>query len=370
MNSSSEAKISIQCDNCGTKYRVQQSRFSEKVSKVKCTKCKAVFRIDELPAPSPQNSAQSDELESASKILTDAEKAYFEATRQKKEKMDISPESNLDSPKQEEAEEEPDSLISKDKETSEEPLFTKTDSKSLQGYESPIPAVSVTVSTDSSEDSGSTIASSQQSDDFSFQIPKSPLSLVEETVKPPGIYWGRKTVALLTFMVAFASLLGASIYLILKEPSLLNHLLNPAEFPVHFVGELESKQVENFTSRQTLFVVEGKLQNLLPTSDQVSWIQLKGLAFDENREIVETAVVYAGNVATEQEISSWSLEKIKNFYAHNSGRESANFKLNKNQIVPFQMIFFKSTNVVKNVTVRPISYVRRNKIEYIREQGQ
>ena len=370
MNLDSETKISIQCDNCGTKYRVHRLRFSEKVSKVKCTKCNSIFKIEEFPVQSPQDSVAFEEWQRTSTILADAEKACFEATRQKKDETKSSLGVNLHSVNQEKSDEESDSLFCKDKENSERFSFTKADSNSLQGSQSVTPAVSVTVPTHIFGNSESTITSSEQSHEFSYKMPESPLSLVEETVKPQGINWGRKSVALITLMVTFATLLGASIYLLLKEPFLLNHFFNPAEFPVHFVGELDSKQVENISNRQTLFVVEGKLQNLLPTSDQVSWVKLKGLAFDENREIIETAIVYAGNVATEQEISSWSLEKIKKFYTHNSGRESANFKLNKNQIVPFQMTFFESAKVVKNVTIRPVSYVRRNKIEYIRGSVQ
>ena len=366
MNSGPETKISIQCDNCGTKYRVHRSRFSEKVSKVKCTKCNAIFKIEEFPVQSPQDSAAFEELQRTSTILTDAEKACLEVTRQEKGETNGSLEGHSHSVHQEISDEEADSLFRNDKENSGSFSFTKADSNPLQGSQSVTPAVSVSVPTRISGNSASTNTSSELSHDFSFKMPESPLSVVEETVKPQGIDWGRKTVALMTLMVAFATLLGASIYLLLKEPFLLDYFFNPAEFPVHFVGELDSKQVENISNRQTLFVVEGKLQNLLPTSDQVSWIQLKGLAFDKNREIIETAVVYAGNVATEQEISSWSLEKIKNFYTYNSGRESANFKLNKNQVVPFQMTFFESAEVIKNVTIRPVSYVRRNKIEYIR----
>ncbi len=370
MISSSEAKISIRCDNCGTKYRVHESRFSEKVSKVKCTKCKTVFKFQKLPSASSQNSGESEELDASSCILSDAEKAYFEATGLKSGEKDVLPAINLESAKGDESPVEPGSSLAKGKKDYENSFVSNVNPESPKDSEAPTPSASSTVPAHISEDSETKITSSEQSRDFSFQFPESPLSLVEEIVKPPGINWGKKTIALLTFMVVFTALLVASIYLILKEPSLVDHLLNPREFPVHFGGELDSKQVRNFTSRQTLFVVEGKLRNLLPTSDQVGWIQLKGLAFDENRRITETSVVYAGNVLTEQEISSWSLEKIRDFYTYKSGRQSSNFKLNEKQEVPFQMIFFESANVVKNVTVRPISYIRQNKIEYIRAQGQ
>ncbi len=371
-----EAKVSIQCNNCGTKYRVKQSRLSDKVSKVKCTKCNSIFKIQGLAHtndPSPQNSGSQQSSEVPSSVLSDAEKAYFQAVEIVPGKTDDLPEIPLDEFEKNELFLAPDAPLSKQATTQESQKLPEVDPELMELSELPSSSSSPSQPANPADDKTNTSFASdpgvpEESDQSANPFPsqRSTLPIVEETPLDNSTNWGKLTVILLIFMVIFLGIAGAGAYLALKEPSLLNQIMNTAQHPVKFSGKLVNRRIKNFPSRQTLVVIEGKLQNLMPTSDQVSWIRLKGLAFDENRQILETSMVYAGNILTQKELSSMGLDKIKKFYKYNSGRNNSNFELKENQEVPFQIVFFDSANLLKNVTVTPVSYVRQDETIYVR----
>lgn len=349
-----EPKIPIQCTHCGTKYRVKASRL-EQTSKVKCTRCDNIFEASGQEArPFTQTEEES--------ILSDADKAYFEAITLDDE-PGIIPEIKLDLAETDDLFIDPANLSLKNSGDFQEPL-PPMDPELMDLSELPKNSPAKP-GTDTALDD----VAEMNPAEFSEQSHPHPLPIVEETTSGEGISWGRRTLWLFILLLLALGAVGGGIYVTLKEPSLINYLTRSPDLPVRFVGELESQRIQNATSRQTLFVVEGTLQNLLPTADQMSWIRLKGLAFDENRQIVETSIVYAGNVLSAEELESWSLEKIKQYYNYNSGRSDANFELEENQEVPFQILFFESSNILKNVVARPISYVRQDEIIYVRSGG-
>lgn len=349
-----EPKIPIQCTHCGTKYRVKESRL-EQTSKVKCTRCDNIFEASgQEDRPFTQTHEES--------ILSDADKAYFEAITLDDE-PGIIPEIKLDLAETDDLFIDPANLSLKNSEDFQEPL-SPMDPELMDLSELPKNSPAKP-GTDTALDD----VAEMNPAEFSEQSPSHPLPIVEETTGGEGISWGRRTFGLFIVLLAALGAVGGGIYVTLKEPSLINYLTRSPDLPVRFVGELESQRIQNVTSRQTLFVVEGTLQNLLPTADQMSWIRLKGLAFDENRQIVETSIVYAGNVLDAEELESWSLERIKQYYNYNNGRSDANFELEENQEIPFQIVFFEASNILKNVVARPISYVRQDEIIYVRAGG-
>ena len=351
-----ETKIPIQCPHCGTKYRVKASRLSQHTTQVKCTRCETVFEATRPPlSPLPQTDAP----QSQESILSDADRAYFEAITLDDEPQVI-PEIKLDLAETDDLFVDPATLSLKNKEEAPESL-PALDPELMALSELPQPARS---------DTASDLDDLAEINPPSFsESPTPPLPIVEETATAERSPWGRRAFILLMVLLGAFGAVGGGVYVSLKEPSLINYLIQSPDLPVRFVGELASQRIQNSTSRQTLFVVEGTLQNLLPTADQMSWIRLKGLAFDENRQIVETSIVYAGNVLDSEALSSWSLERIKQYYNYNNGRGNTNFELQKNQAVPFQIVFFEASNIVKNVVARPISYVRQDEIIYVRAGG-
>lgn len=373
---SEEPKIAIQCDQCGTKYRVKESRLSEKTTKVKCPKCETVFEVQKSVRQENATllgSVEAIASESQESLLSEAEKAYFEAITIDGEDSEIVPEIKLDLAETDDLFVDPTTLSLKDQQSLKAPSKPQIDSELMALSELPEPAAPPPLP-NLTEDIPPIFSDSQGTEpSFESSISSSsmsnPLPIVDETATTDGVNWGRKTAILLVIMFVFAGMVGAGIYLTLKEPSLLNYLVRSPNLPVRFVGELVSKRVKNFSSRQTLFVVEGTLQNLLPTTDQMSWIRLKGLAFDESRQIVETSIVYAGNILTAEELASWSLEKIKQYYDYNNGRNNSNFELEEYQEVSFQIVFFESANILKNVIARPVSYIRRDEIVYVKSEG-
>ncbi|MBF0280205.1 MAG: zinc-ribbon domain-containing protein [SAR324 cluster bacterium] len=377
-DAAAEPRISIQCDSCGTKYRVKQSRFSEKTSKVKCTKCESVFEIqNDKDVKLPEKSIPEDESNDqspTSSLLSDAEKAYFEAVTLDHEDTEVFPEFNLDFSEKEALFMNAASPLQKSRKVqSSTPPQLPVDQELMDLSELPDPSNPNSENPPLNEDVSSQFPSDLEEGMPQFEIPsslslrdRSTLPIVEEAPSEGEINWGRMTIKLLIFMVVFFGAAGSVAYLALKEPSTFSWFMKSPTAPIRFTVKLSSKEVQNFTSRQTLIVVEGKLQNLLPSEDQVSWLRLKGLAFDENRQVIETSIVYAGNILSTKELSSWSLEKIKKFYDYNSGRNNSNFELKEKQEVPFQIVFFDSANILKDASAKLVSYVSKNETVYVR----
>ncbi len=356
-----EAKVAIQCSHCGTKFRVKRSRL-EDVSKVKCSNCGHVFKIKIVP---PRKAASSTSEEQEKAILSSADKAYFEATHLGDEKNEEFSEMVLDDSDKEGLFMKPGAPLSKDQspQVNDVDLRLSKLSDTLNGSSAsrepqtdPLPPPEQFEPASSSDE---TTRPSQRS--------SSKLPIVEEEVDE-GINWGKMTVIVLLLLTAFLVVAGVGMYGVFNEPSILNKILGTPLHQVEFNEKkgLAIKRVKNIPSRQTLHVVNGELTNKFSTSDEVSWIQLKGLAFDENRQVVETSIVFAGNVLQEEELSTWSLEKIKKYYKFNSGKNNSNFNLKEGQVVPFQIVFYESANVLANVTTKIVSYVRRNNPVYVR----
>ena len=106
-------------------------------------------------------------------------------------------------------------------------------------------------------------------------------------------------------------------------------------------------------------------------------IQLKASAFDSENRIIESHFAYAGNVLTDEQLEKFSPLDIKAM-RHSDGLEILKSKgftstqeKNLNTVlqkkgIPFQLVFFKTVQNIKRTSVQIVSYVRNNKILFIR----
>ena len=138
--------------------------------------------------------------------------------------------------------------------------------------------------------------------------------------------------------------------------------------------------MENGYNRLPLLVVEGAIRDIFEDSEDVKKIQLKAFAFDSENRMIASHFTYAGNVLTDEQLEEFSpLDITAMRHSEDMGvlspsgftstqENSLNTGLQK-QGIPFQLVFFKSVQNIKRTSVQIVSYVRNNKIIFVRSPG-
>ena len=101
-------------------------------------------------------------------------------------------------------------------------------------------------------------------------------------------------------------------------------------------------------------------------SSNISSIRLKGLAFDDDQKILESQVVYAGVVLSHQELSEWSVSRIREQYKERYGRNEINRNLREGEELPFQVVFFEAGELFSKASAQIISYQRDGRDVFVR----
>ena len=178
--------------------------------------------------------------------------------------------------------------------------------------------------------------------------------------------------------VAGISFVGG--YLKIFDSSIFHHLTANNLHHLEFEGEFKARQVENGYNRLPLLIVEGSIRNSFEDSDNVKKIQLKAFAFDSENKMIASHFTYAGAVLTDEQLEELSPMDIKAM-RHSEDMEilsSSGFaSTQKNSLNPslqqqeihFQLVFFKSVQSIKRTSVQIVSYVRNNKIVFVRSPG-
>ena len=167
-------------------------------------------------------------------------------------------------------------------------------------------------------------------------------------------------------------------YLKIFDLAIFRQLASGNVHQLEFIGEFEARKVENGYNRLPLFVVEGSIRNTFFESDQVEKIQLKAFAFDSEQQMISSHFTFAGVVLSDVQLETLSPLKIKSLRHSvdlkmlNSNLETEAQKgslmtsVTKDQEVPFQVVFFKDVSSIKRTSLQIVSYVRKNKLVYVR----
>ena len=175
--------------------------------------------------------------------------------------------------------------------------------------------------------------------------------------------------------VAGISFVGG--YLKIFDSSIFHHLTTNNLHHLEFEGEFKARQVENGYNRLPLLVVEGAIRDIFEDSEDVKKVQLKAFAFDSENRMIASHFTYAGNVLTDEQLEEFSpLDITAMRHSEDMGvlsssgftstqENSLNTGFQK-QGIPFQLVFLKSVQNIKRTSVQIVSYVRNNKILFIR----
>ena len=177
-------------------------------------------------------------------------------------------------------------------------------------------------------------------------------------------------------VVATLAFIGG--YIKIFDLAIFRQLTSGNVHQLEFVGDFEARQVENGYNRLPLFIVEGTIRNTFFESDTVEKIQLKAFAFDAEKQLISTHFSYAGVVLSDDQLETLSPMNIKalrysgDLKMLNSSTanedQSGTLKTGtlKDQGVPFQVVFFKAVPTIKRTSLQIVSYVRNNKLVYVR----
>ena len=181
-------------------------------------------------------------------------------------------------------------------------------------------------------------------------------------------------------VLAVAGIAFVGGYLKIFDSSIFHQLTTKNLHHIEFDGEFKARQVENGYNRLPLLVVEGAIRDIFKDSEDVEKIQLKAFAFDSENRMIASHFTYAGNVLTDKQLEEFSpLDITAMRHSEDMGvfsssgfpstqENSLNTGLQKRGI-PFQLVFLKSVQNINRTSVRIVSYVRNNKIIFVRSPG-
>ncbi len=368
--SATPKSIGLRCPVCQAQFRVPHER-TKKYSSAKCARCGSTFKI-------------ADALKNTT--LSNAEKAYLEATTFDSQNLlgrDSQVASDLfmnpdelasfqkkrrpapiqDPQKQQEPEAEPDPFPpstqqqepKEQTDTEEEDwLGSKTDAEeSLDIDDQP------EAEPDLFEEEWNELSADGDLD----ELPS--VAEIEEKKKKSSLV---TKAFLAVWALMFFGGLGVIAYASLTHPIWLENIYRFFNLSLHEISfsdeSTQTYEIHNIHGRRSLYVVEGQLVNQFDTDEKVSWIQVKGVALDENGKMLETSIAFAGNVLTKKELAEQELYQIKKFYKYPNGQGNTNHELKEQQAVPFQIVFYDSSQRLNNVSVKIISYVKNSQTVY------
>lgn len=356
----------VQCENCQTKFRVDKGRIKDQGSRVRCSVCKNVFTVfretpeteaeelqpegydlDELKA-SPEDLAPAAGQDTGfdEDVLPPIEKDLrlgdLERTASRKARVQTAPQPPVlesEEPSavvEEEPEEEADlsKTLILGKEEPEEEDLEKTvigleEEPEEEEYE-PSPAV------DYDEEE----AEAEEGDEFVLESEELPA----RAIAPAAPRKGRTLIWILILILALvAAAAGVNYYRPGLLPSLIPGLAPKTEpdplgrNQIH----LDAKQTkDSWKKNQTagqLLVITGLAKNLF--AEPRSYIQLRGILNGGPGEILARKMVFCGNVLTDLDLETLSMEEINRRLQERTGSGGTNTKVPPGQSVTFMMVF-------------------------------
>ena len=188
----------------------------------------------------------------------------------------------------------------------------------------------------------------------------------EKSTAEEGIPWGRLTLVSTLASLGLLLILWTGGYLHMVDSPLLSRLVGVQLHQFEFVGNLRVEKFRNNFSRQAIHVMTGTVRSNFSDSSNISSIRLKGLAFDDDQKILESQVVYAGVVLSHQELSEWSVSRIREQYKERYGRNEINRNLREGEELPFQVVFFEAGELFSKASAQIISYQRDGRDVFVR----
>ncbi len=315
----------IQCESCQTKFNFDESLIKNRDLKVRCSRCKHVF--------SPFLPQQS-EMEEEQPDLTDEE---FDIADNESE-AEPTADWDFDDGSEDDSMEDIDGLEALFGETAED-VSDETeellDDEGIFGKEEPV-------------------------------VEQAYESEAEEVESLPTRKRSGRSRKWIVLLVIVAVLVGAGYGIYRFRPGFVDDFMRMVsqektpqqETSVDSGGSrLNILTVEgSFVSSQKLgrlFLIQGKVLNRYPGPR--SFLRVKGSILDDTGKVVAERQVYAGNLLTEETISSLTMAQMEEVMENPNGSNNANLNVQPETSVDFSIVFEGLPDNVSHFEVEPVS---------------
>lgn len=330
----------IECEQCRSKFNLDDRLLSRKGSKVRCSLCKHVFTAS-LPEPSPPRQQPADRL------LEDLEETVA---------LDSPPVLDESLPSPAEGTQEPDFDMAFQDELEKEPA-------PIPMSVDQIPADEPTL--DMAEAIGRASRIEEQvtkmdMDTKGIPVPKEAKEVFE---RPTPRKVARHSHLLPIILVVLVVIVGGALGVYFFAPDLLPDSLSFLKPPKKQdvtdpgVARLSFKDVKgNFVQSEKagqFFAIQGVITNNYPKAR--SFILVKGSLLDDKGKLVKSKMAYAGNRFTEEQIKTLPLEEINKGLKNRSGAKNANLNIKPEAAVPFTIVIEELPDNLSEFTVEAVS---------------
>jgi predicted Zn finger-like uncharacterized protein len=325
----------IECENCKSKFKLDDGLLRDEGTKVRCSQCKHVFKAYPLSlSPEEPDLLEIDNFEEASTVeaapgsgpegeepIEEIYEGYDEAIEERTEAVE-GPLPRLDL----------------DKDWEREGVISEKKAESVLGAEQVVKAKPREA------------------------IPEKP----KKAAKPSKVRKPGRSPVLPAILIVIVLLLGGATAVWYFAPQYI------PESVVQFLPVLKggSREIgdpgvrrlsfraiaghfaESSTAGQ-LFVVKGMVVNNYSSSR--SYILVKGSILDDKGNVVRTKLAYAGNNFTDDEIKQLSQDRINQAMRNRPGKGDMNLNVQPQAAIPFMLIFEKLPDNLSEFTVEAVS---------------
>ncbi len=366
----------IRCNECDTRFNIDESLLKQTGSKVRCSKCKNVFlaypsSLSEEPDKSGkveteleavitdeeiQSGIQYSAEEESADIELAMDEAFEENTKVEEKPEEAGPELELDlEPEIDETQAETgaeleleladktDSEISVKEEPEEVEIDKETETKIEVSKQEDIDQDKTPGEKEepSKTFNMGVMPDEQEAEKAIEPIDKPEKGALTEKNEPPKVA-ANKRISMPVLLLLFATLLISGAYVLhsvgINIPffSLLKPEVQDAGNPKIYPSDINNKFVEN-SKIGKLLVITGKAKN--GYSDARSYISITGKLYKKGKILLKTKTVYCGRILSELELQNMDLDAINNRLSNRFGDNKSNIKVKADAIIPFMVIF-------------------------------
>lgn len=350
----------VECENCQTRFRLNENLLKETGSKVRCSKCKHAFTA--FP-PEVEVEIEEAPLEKAEEIQVSSP----EETR-------VVPEEEEEAAPPEEAEDEAPEEIVDESVTS---AFDKTLTLDIEEEMEPISIDDLPDFDDELiEEGGAERAEIQTAMGRAQRVEEEIIAQdesregremeeVEASIRPRPVVKRKRGSRLWMALVLLLLVLGGGVVALgVFSPDLLPVSLPFFKKPVpkEQTFDLGNKRLSfndlegsfvNSNKAGKLFVVKGVVTNMYP--DKRSFVRIRSNILDSKRMVVSSKIVFAGNPLSDKELQSLPIEEMENRFRDKFGKNRMNVNILPNASIPFMVVFNNLPEDMSEFTVEAIS---------------
>ena len=310
----------IVCPECSTKFNISSDRIPEGGARVRCARCKYVFRV-ERPFE-PEQPSQPEELEdSAGQSIDDPDFSY-------------------------------DKFQELDTKTADSETFTfgkepETESENFtfaEPAEEPNSPIEKDLAEKSEETGSSDAVAEQESIDEPAPVVETPAAAPSHSIekKKGGAV---SSIIKVLFLLILGILIVGGVFVYINGPDQLNQTIQqifgqqtnrPVQTGQITLSNLEGKFIQN-EHNGDLFLIHGEAINNF--NQPRAAIQVKGVIFDQSGKPLLQKTVFCGNPITLQELKTLSFVELEKIMGNQFGKDLRNMKIESKASIPFDIVF-------------------------------